>query len=374
VSVEINFAGRESEYQKQYSVWYYSWMKESLGVGDEVLGKVITSSNVNWAAEHIFEVNYREFWLEEKNGVLYSPDYGSETLLQMADNAILIREKAGANLERAEAEKQGIIELERILAKTKIGQAVVLISPPDPNDKNMAGYNMVYIYERQGEGKIRATAIRDEVSSVRDLQVLANYLSGYPSWNEANNLDFVAKPFVTQLDFNETVREVGVTERDKIPEWVEIMSGEVARAMLSELSGGRMENVKEIFDAYQMVVKTRYELEKGGRKEFGGIDPVAIARDRELWMLAQRKFLELGGMEMIQAGGSCGRGDIGLKQEEWRDNNVMSSLMGVEERREEENYSFDHEGQCVVCKQDPRMLGPCNICEECDHKMRSQGE
>ena len=178
VGKEINFAGREGEYQKQYSVWYYPWMKESLGVGDEVLEKVITSSNVNWAAEHIFEVNYREFWLEEKNGVLYSPDYGSETLIQMADNAILIREKAGANLERAEAEKQGIIELERILAKTKIGQAVVLISPPDPNDKNMAGYNMVYIYERQGEGKIRATAIRDEVSSVRDLQVLANSLSG----------------------------------------------------------------------------------------------------------------------------------------------------------------------------------------------------
>lgn len=36
----------------------------------------------------------------------------------------------------------------------------------------------------------------------------------------------------------------------------------------------------------------------------------------------------------------------------------------------EGNYSFDHNGICVVCDEGPRALGPCNICEPCDAKMR----
>lgn len=372
MSSEIDFAGRAEEYKKQYSVWYYQWMKESLGTEDSVLERVIGSNNINWAAEHVFGVNYREYFLSLKNGKLMSPDFGDKTLLEMADDAVLIREKAGVDLKRVESEKRGIVDLEKMLGEMRIGQTAVLISPPDLGDVNMGRYNMIYIYEKQTSDFIRATAIRDNINSLDDLSVLANYLSGVGKWQDATHLDFVAKPFVTQLGFEEAVSEVGVTKKDILPDWVVEMSAGVVWAMLDELNSGRIGKVKEIFDAFQIAVKTRFERGKG-RMEAVWIEPLQMVEDERLWIMAQRSFLEVGGRELMSAAGSCGIADVGLKNDGWRDNNILSSLMGIDEKKEE-SYSFDHEGQCVVCKLDPKRLGPCQICEDCDHKIRSQTE
>lgn len=369
---EINFDGRESEYRKQYSVYYYFWMKETHGVTNEVLEKVIDSNNVNWAAEHVFKVNYREYRLALREGVLYSPDFGNKTLLQMADDAILIREKAGANLDRVESEKRGVIELERKLKKLEPGQVVVLMSPTDPNDPDMGDYSMIYVYEKQDRDQIRATAIRNNQFKLQDLRVLSNYLSGVNRWDKTDHLEFVASPFMARGNFEEIVRECGVNKKDVLPDWVESMSSGIVNAMLYELNIGNIENVKHIFDAFQMSVKTRYEEEKNGKMEVGWIDPMRMFQDKNVWMSVQRQFLLSGGRDMMEARGSCGISDVGLKEDGWRNNNVLSELMGVSEK--EESYSFDHEGQCVVCKKDPRMLGPCGICEECDHKIQSQAE
>lgn len=53
---------------------------------------------------------------------------------------------------------------------------------------------------------------------------------------------------------------------------------------------------------------------------------------------------------------------------------IVQDILGQSESSKEEKYDFDHEGQCVVCKNDPRQLGPCGICEECDTKIRRQVE
>lgn len=37
-----------------------------------------------------------------------------------------------------------------------------------------------------------------------------------------------------------------------------------------------------------------------------------------------------------------------------------------------QEYDFDREGICVVCHQGPKDLGPCNICKECDKKLKEQ--
>jgi hypothetical protein len=39
----------------------------------------------------------------------------------------------------------------------------------------------------------------------------------------------------------------------------------------------------------------------------------------------------------------------------------------------DEEYSFDHEGKCVNCGR-KKMLGPCNICEECDKKLKDENK
>ncbi|MBP9670355.1 RING-HC finger protein [Candidatus Woesebacteria bacterium] len=53
---------------------------------------------------------------------------------------------------------------------------------------------------------------------------------------------------------------------------------------------------------------------------------------------------------------------------------IMQDILGQSENSKEEEYDFDHEGKCVVCNNDPRQLGPCGICEECDTKIRAQVE
>lgn len=53
---------------------------------------------------------------------------------------------------------------------------------------------------------------------------------------------------------------------------------------------------------------------------------------------------------------------------------LIQGLMSSSEGSSEEKYDFDHAGKCVVCSGDPRMLGPCGICEECDKKIRAQVE
>lgn len=53
---------------------------------------------------------------------------------------------------------------------------------------------------------------------------------------------------------------------------------------------------------------------------------------------------------------------------------IVQDILGQSESSKEEKYDFDHEGKCVVCNNDPRQLGPCGICEECDTKIRRQVE
>ena len=53
---------------------------------------------------------------------------------------------------------------------------------------------------------------------------------------------------------------------------------------------------------------------------------------------------------------------------------ILQDILGQSENSKDESYSFDHDGQCVVCKVDPKKLGPCQICEDCDRKIRAQVE
>lgn len=379
MGAEINFADRASEYRKQYSVYYYLWMQESLGVRDEVLENVIDSNNVNWAAEHVFKVNYREYRLMLRDGTLYSPDFGDKTLLQMADDAILIREKAGANLARAESERQGVAELEQKLKKLNPGQVVMLVSPTDPNDPDMGGYSMIYVYEKQDHDQIRATAIRNDDFKLQDLRVLANYLSGVSKWGDVDHLGFVANPFAVSGNFEEVVRECGVSIKDVVPDWVESMSSGIVSAMLYELNSGNIENVKKIFDAFQMSVKTRYEEEKIGKREVSWIDPMQMFKNENVWMSVQRQFLLSGGREMMATGGSCGMTDVGLKQDGWMNNNVMSDLMGLNESLLSGDSSIESskdssDGDAVEWGEDGKPVGTkselhnvgCPLCKSCD--------
>lgn len=104
-------------------------------------------------------------------------------------------------------------------------------------------------------------------------------------------------------------------------------------------------------------------------------------RIRELWELHRLIEASPYAKEKLE-GGSCGGGGwedmfnskYGGDMTDLRNPSIMQDILGKSESSKEESYDFDHEGKCVVCKGDPKKLGPCQICEDCDRKIRAQVE
>ena len=100
----------------------------------------------------------------------------------------------------------------------------------------------------------------------------------------------------------------------------------------------------------------------------------------QLWELQRRIQMNdkaRGTLEASMCGGG-GWHDIfnskfGGEMNTFKNPSVLQNVLNKSESSEE-TYSFDHEGKCVVCKVDPKKLGPCKICEDCDRKIRAQVE
>lgn len=48
---------------------------------------------------------------------------------------------------------------------------------------------------------------------------------------------------------------------------------------------------------------------------------------------------------------------------------VITSTSNKDEskdEKEDDDYEFDHNGECILCHKDPELLGPCDICVSCD--------
>lgn len=74
-------------------------------------------------------------------------------------------------------------------------------------------------------------------------------------------------------------------------------------------------------------------------------------------------------VENLQKRGGCAGG--GSKKEVSLFSSMGSSRIGETiSLSTSESYSFDHEGTCVACRNGPKKLGPCDICESCDVSLR----
>lgn len=364
------------EYDKQFSLWYYWWMKEVGEVDDEVLLNILKADTVRWAAEHVFKVGYREFDFDYEGGQLRSRDFGGRTMLSMCAEAVELRAQAGVSTERVEHEGLGVYRLQGLMEKMKSGETAVIVSPPDATKEKQAKYNMIYVYEKRGDKLVKATAIRDEESSIADLRVLAGYLSGnMSSWKQAGDLEMVAVPFVTRLKFDELLSELGADLASEIPKWAQEMIDETIEEMWSEIMSGRREGAKELFDALQIALfnENMRRTDTDERIEVGiKFYPSQMVSSDEEWMEAQAYFLEFGGKEMMEEMYQCGAVSLDLKKL-GEENNLMSSLMGVDESHPESTNGEKGEKQCYQCPvegcgADVYKKGADVYCEKGHHK------
>lgn len=360
-----------------------------------------------------------------KNGSL--KDNQGNDLVEQAKAAGVIR-RGRVEYDRVEAELLGVERLRELLLSEEGRDGVIYISPPGSVDegfgvKDKHRLSFTYLYHVGNNGRIHFVAVPElEIPVTQHLDKVNKGVDGERTegivgvpLESPDDRGLVAYPFVAgsgeALDI--VARELGykgmldlwtkaleskkmrgrvgdLIKRVGVRIWEAINSNDantlrsasdVFRNMAALLVGPGLDDVDDLYSYFDSNVRALAESRKidslGGTTHwaYAGVNPYLA----DLYM---RMLANPYAMDRVQ-GGSC-PGDRGLGFEVDflnRDNNmlvnnnVMMDVLGGDMQREnEEHYSFDHEGKCVVCHVDPKMLGPCGICEDCDHKIRSQVE
>jgi len=162
--------------------------------------------------------------------------------------------------------------------------------------------------------------------------------------------------------------------------------GRTVRAVFALESANKFENLDEMemiaeFKNYMHGFMHKQALDKS----FGSTRTMDTMRNNpqiaHLWRLQALINSSPEARERLEAS-SCGGGGFedmfnskyGGDLTNLKNPSILQDILGKSENSKDEKYDFDHEGKCVVCKNDPRMLGPCGICKECDAKIRAQVE
>lgn len=168
-----------------------------------------------------------------------------------------------------------------------------------------------------------------------------------------------------------------VSYRDKKDEDGLRISGKVIKMMYALEASGEyvgwdlwktIQEFKDLVNGFR--VKERVGTNSVRSRE----DTVSLRKLEELY----GRILQNSNARLLLSASSCGSSGAwqDMFNNDWRDMNDFGKQNIVQDILEskDETYSFDHEGKCVVCKIDPKKLGPCQICEDCDHKIRAQVE
>lgn len=204
-----------------------------------------------------------------------------------------------------------------------------------------------------------------------------------------NFADLTAKvesALILENDAEAEGRRVGLTRfiakqivsyRDKLDEDGLRISGKVIKMMFALEASGEYFG----WDLWKTIQEFK-DLVKGFRVKERIDTKSAVLREDQILLekldVFYGQILNNENAQSLLSGSSCGSsGDWqDMFSNDWREvsdfgkQNIMQDMLG----NNDENYSFDHEGKCVVCKVDPKKLGPCEICEDCDHKIRAQVE
>lgn len=335
--------------EKRFSLGPYIQMVRN-GLSLEELYSIILEDARAYIEEYVLKtrIGIKEFNL--RDGDLYSDKYGEASFLTMCRNTVVAREQQGLDGERARHEGLGVANIVKLLEVADVGQVVMLVSPPyDPKtyDKNKP-YSMLYLYQKQEDGRVWFGAVRDDNRKIRDWQEFAEEESLWQTnWKEYDDLKFVALPMVAKRDLRELLNGLGISGVEQIPDWMEREVRTSAKMLANNLSVGNEGLAQRVLDAFKIVVV-------GGRHQTDstseGYSVAHVVWDnRYAWMIHQM-FMDNGGNQVLAAGGMCG-GDGLVNQ--WdrlgiirMDNNVISSVTGIVEGEVSETVS---KMECVTC-------------------------
>ncbi len=357
----------EKDLQQRFSLGVYVRMHEAEGISRDELESRFAADAVTYVEEYVLRVKLGQRELELRDHDLFSSKFGSKSVLSMCKDAVVAREKKNIDPIRAKHEGLGISNLVKLLEVTRPGEVVVIVSPPDPGDKNMAGYTMVYLYEKQDNGKIWFGAVRDEGRGIGDWQKFAAETSLWQEdWGDYDHLKFVALPYVAKNSLGEVLNKLGVTsDPDDIPLWIRREAQTSAKLIAANIEVGNKVMAQRVLDAFKTaVIAGRDKTEVGEH----GYSVARMTMDPRYLMMVQRFFDIGGGGRFIAAGGICGIDEINsLTGEPMNNNNALSDVMGIDERKTTKTSSSEstgmHCGAC--CGSHVAKEGDMYVCKDC---------
>lgn len=323
------------------------------GVDEGELRGRIEEDALSYVEENILRVRLGESTWQVKDNDLYSPKFKSKSLKEICRDSVLVRIEKGIDANRAKHEGLGVTNLISLLQVMQTGEVAAIISPPDPRDKTMDGYSMVYLYEKQDRDRIWFGAVRDENRKLKDWQEFAERQSMWQArWEDYDHLQFVALPFVAKEGLGKLLNGLGIRQAEEIPEWINREIESTARLITKNIQAGSLDTADKILDSFKIAVIAGRKRRAG--QEIG-YQVLRMVNDQAYFDTVHQGFLHSGGEEILEAAGLCGddvlSGEYGGKWEIMNkiinENNLVSQAMGIKEGEVETTSSETM--KCVEC-------------------------
>lgn len=383
------FRESKGESEKMFSLWLYYWMIDHENLSESDLESRLYIDGMTYLAERVFELPYNELKLHFTDEEIYGDGFGDKGLLNICRDGVDLRSAEKESTTRVRHEGLGIWNLTQTLQTLKVGETVMLISPPDPTDPNMGGYNLIYLYEKTSENNLRMGVITDNVNDTEYWRNNASTFSRYSNdFRQYDHNQFVAHPFVAKGSLAEIKSAILHAEDRHIPDWALDKLREVIPSVRKALYEGNVKRAEELFNAFKIATTAKL-LSKD--KE---INMERLVDDIEYFLDISGWYIHNGGDKYLNKRTGCSLdrinlGDRDLFANQWTqytrsdfgtDNNIAETTTSstgdiVVTLADGTTYTLSIRPgwKCVghgcgkISSQETKVrIGDCHICEFCD--------
>lgn len=156
----------------------------------EIPTQAIIDDVVSYLGEYRFNLPKYTYNFKFRSGQLMDPNR-NESMLEVAQRAIDLKNREGRSSIREQAEKIGFQSLTRQLIDSKTGDTIIWASPPGPTSEGYGDYGFVYFGKVEKnilERNIKMTAIRVENPTTEQFREVVHMLTGDKvEWNCAED-------------------------------------------------------------------------------------------------------------------------------------------------------------------------------------------
>lgn len=252
------FDNHHGSAEQMFSLWLYYWMIHHENLTSQELDSRIYIDGMTYLAERVFELPYNELNLHFTEDEIYGDGFGDKGVLDICRDGVDLRVAAHESTIRAMHEGLGMWNLHHQLKVMNPGDVSVLVSPPDPNDPNMGGYNLIYLYEKTGPDSVRMGIITDTTRTIEEWRVLARDLSNNSVlFQDYDHLRFVAHPFIAKSGLSSLKSILLDVEQVAIPDWALDGLRQVIPSIREALYASDVRRAEELFNGFKIATTSR---------------------------------------------------------------------------------------------------------------------